>query len=463
MRKLITILAITLLISGLIGCEKYVTGFEADPLSPVDAGALKQFVGAQLNYALFTEGTASWMASIWAQQARGADRQFSAFEVYNVTNGDYGNDWALAYRALSNLRTVQDKATAAGQTNLKGVAEILEGFHMGTVAAVWGDVPYSQAAQPDVTLTPAYDGQLAVYTAVQAELDRGIADLTASTLPITQDVFTSAGSATRWLKLGHSAKARYLMHTARSQGYSAAILNQIITEAQQGILATNGTEDMKMTHGATQNGNQNPWYDFMANNRSGYIDAVNNFAIPMMNAAKLVDLKTDEVGRLAFYFTANGNDFNRAAGGAYAVDASYPLFRASETHLLMAEAYVRLGNTASALTELNSARTYNNSVFGNKSASFVAADFPTTAALQQAIFNETYLSLMNQIEAWNFLRRIDFAISYKNSSGATVTMTPRRGTEFPQRFVYSVDEFTANPNMPKEVTNAQFVRTAVNK
>lgn len=462
MRKLITILAISLLIGGLVGCEKFVTGYEADPLSPVDAGALKQFVGAQLNYALFTEGTASWMASIWSQQIRGADRQFSAFEVYNVTNGDYGNDWSLAYRALTNLRTVQDKAAAAGQLNLKGIAEILEGFHMGTVTAVWGDVPYSQAAQPNVTLTPVYDGQIAVYAAVQKELDQGIADLAANAVSVTQDVFTSAGSATRWLKLGHSAKARYLMHTARSQGYSAAILNQIISEAQQGILATNGTEDVKMTHGATQNGNQNPWYDFMANNRSGYIDAVTNFPVPMMNALKS-DGKTDEVGRLAYYFTANGNDLNRAAGGAYAVDAQYPLFRASEGHLLMAEAYVRLGNTASALTELNSARTYNNSVFGNKSQPFVAADFATTAALQQAIFNETYLSLMHQIEVWNFLRRINFAISYKATSGATVTITPRRGTEFPQRFVYSVDEFTANPNMPKEGTNAQFVRTAANQ
>ncbi len=333
---------------------------------------------------------------------------------------------------------------------------------MGTVAAVWGDVPYSEAAQPEKTLTPVYDGQLSVYAAVQKVLDQGIADFTANTAPIGQDVFTTGGSQAKWLKLAHSAKARFLMHTARSQGYSAAVLNQVISEAQQGILATNGSDDVKMTHGSTAGGNMNAWYDFMVRNRSGYIDAVNNVPFPMMNAAKS-DGKTDEVGRLAFYFNTAGTDVVKTTGGAYAQDAPFPLFRASETHLLMAEAYIRLGNTASALTELNSARTYNNSVFGNKSQPFVAADFPTTGALQQAIFNETYLSLMHQIEVWNFLRRIDYAISYKSSSGAMVTMTPRRATEFPQRFVYSVNEFTANPNMPKEVTNAQFVRTAVNK
>ena len=462
MRKLVTILTISILIAGLVGCEKYVTGYEADPLSPVDADALKTFAGSQLNYSLFTEGTVAWMASIWAQQIRGADRQFSAFEVYNITNQDFINDWSLAYRALTNLRTVQTKAGAAGQLNLKGAAEILEGLHMGTVAAVWGDVPYSQAAQPEVTLTPVYDPQLSVYAAVQKVLDQGIADFTANPASIAQDVFTTGGSQAKWLKLAHSAKARYLMHTAQSQGYSAAILNQIIAEAQLGILATSGSDDARMTHGVTAGGNMNAWYDFMVRNRSGYIDAVNNFPFPMMNAAKS-DGKTDEIGRLAFYFVASGNDVNKATGGAYAQDAQYPLFRASETHLLMAEAYVRLGNTASALTELNSARTYNNSVFGNKSQPFVAADFPTSAALQQAIFNETYLSLMHQIEVWNFLRRVNYAISYKDATGATKTLTPRRGTEFPQRLVYAAPEFTANPNMPKEGTNAQFERTAANK
>jgi hypothetical protein len=460
MRKLITLLTISILLAGLAGCEKYVTGYDADPLSPVDADALKTFVGAQLNYGLFTEGTASWMASIWAQQIRGADRQFSAFEVYNITNQDFGNDWTLAYRALTNLRTVQAKAAAGGQQNLKAAAEILEGLHMGTVAAVWGDVPYKEAAQPGLTLTPAYDGQLSVYADVQKVLDQGIADFTANTTPIGQDVFTTGGSQAKWLKLAHSAKARYLMHTARSQGYSAAILNQIISEAQQGILAS--TDDARMTHGATAGGNMNAWYDFMIRNRSGYIDAVNNVPFPMMKGAN-TDGKTDESGRLAYYFNTAGTNLVTATGGAYAQEAYYPLFRASETHLLMAEAYVRLGNTASALTSLNSARTYNNTVFGNKSQPFVAADFPTTAALQQAIFNETYLSLMHQIEVWNFLRRIDYAISYKSTTGATVTMTPRRATEFPQRFVYSVNEFTANPKMPVEATNAQFVRTAVNK
>lgn len=462
MRILIILLTASILIAGFVGCENFVSGYEADPLSPVDANSLKIFVGAELQYVMFTEGFPAFLASVWAQTIRGADRQFTSYQTYTVTRDDFNNDWNTAYAgALTNLRTVQAKATAEGQNNLKGAAEILEGLHMGTVAAVWGDVPYSEAVQPP-NYTPKFDGQMSVYADVLKVLDQGIADFNSNPVPLAQDALSLGGSASRWVKLGYSAKARYLMHTARAAGYSAAILNQVITAAQQGILNVTGSEDAMATHGTIQAQNQNLWYSFMVQDRTGYMDATTTYAVPMMKAMKF-DGKSNESGRLAFYFNPAQNNLNTTATGAYAIGAQYPIFRASETHLLLAEAYVRLGNTASALTELNNARTYNNNVFKNTSAAFVASDFPTPAALQQAIFNETYLSLMHQIEAWNFLRRVNYAVAYKDSLGATKPITLTKGTEWPQRFLYSTTEGTSNPNTPAEPVNAQFNRTAANK
>ncbi len=464
MRKFILILTVSIFIAGLVGCEKFVSGFDANPLSPVDASASTTFVGAQLNYMIFIEGNAAFTSALWTQQVHGADRQFLQLETYQTTTDDYTNDWNSAYAGvLSNLRIVEGKCVGTGLANLKGAAEILEGLHMGTVAAVWGDVPYSQAIQYP-NLTPVFDGQLAVYTAALSVLDQGITDFNSNLAPLAQDAFSLGGVGTRWVKLGHSAKARYLMHTARSLGYSAAVLNQIIAEAQQGILSTTGSEDALATHGTVQSQNQNLWYSFMIVDRAGYMDATvaGTFAIPMLQARKF-DGKSNETGRLGFYFNPALTNLNTTSTGAYAINASYPLFRASETHLLMAEANIRLGNTASALTELNYARTYNNSVFKNTSAMYVATDFATPAALQQAILNETYLSLMHQVEAFNFMRRIDYAISYKDSAGTTKTIAPTRGTIFPQRFLYSTGEATSNPNQPAEVANGQFNRTPANK
>jgi hypothetical protein len=464
MRKFVLVLTVSIFIAGLVGCEKFVSGFDTNPLSPVDASASTTFVGAQLNYMTIIEGNASYISAVWTQQVRGADRQMLQIQTYQTTTDDYNTDWVNGYAGvLSNLRIVQGKCTTPSLANLKGAAEVLEGLHMGTVAALWGDVPYKEAIQYP-NLTPVFDGQLSVYADVQAVLDKGIVDLNSNPAPLAQDAFSLAGVSARWVKLAHSSKARYLMHVARSQGYSATILNQIIAEAQQGIVSTAGSEDAFTTHGTNQGQNQNLWYDFLRVNRTGYMDATvaGTFVIPMLQARKF-DGKSNEAGRLGFYFNPTLTDLNTTATGAYANSAGYPLFRASETHLLMAEAYVRLGNTASALAELNFARTYNNSVLKNTSAMFAPGDFATTAALQQAIFNETYLSLMHQVEAFNFMRRIEYAISYKDSLGATKTIAPTRGTIFPQRVLYSTTEGTSNPNQPVEVANGQFNRTPANK
>jgi len=464
MRKLIVLLTVSVFIVGLVGCEKFVSGYDANPLSPVDASASTTFMGAELNFDMFMEGYPAFVSAIWTQQVHGADRQFLQLETYQTTTDDINNDWNTAYAGvLSNLRIVQSKCTSPGLANLKGAAEILEGVHMGTMAALFGDVPYTEAIQYP-NLTPKFDAQMTVYTAALAVLDQGISDFNSNPAPLAQDAFSYAGNAAKWIKLGHSAKARYLMHTARAAGYSGAILTSVINEATLGILATSGADDAMFTHGTVQSQNQNLWYSFMVVDRAGYMDATiaGTFAIPMMQARKF-DGKSNETGRLGFFFNPTLTNLNTTATGAYAISASYPIFRASETHLLIAEASIRKGDAATALTELNNARTYNNSVFKNTSTAFVAADFPTNAALQQAILNETYLSLMQQVEAFNFMRRVDYAVSYKDSLGATKTIAPTHGTIFPQRFIYSTNEATSNPNQPAVPTDGLYIRTPANQ
>src|SRR6266852_2879793 len=109
MTKMHIFLTILLVIAGVAGCEKFTQGYDTNPLLPVNADPPNHFLGAQLAYDLFTEGFPAFISSIWADQARGAQRQFSAYEAYNVNAQDFGNDWALAYtNVLSNLRIVEE-------------------------------------------------------------------------------------------------------------------------------------------------------------------------------------------------------------------------------------------------------------------------------------------------------------------------------------------------------------------
>src|SRR5438876_9856542 len=176
MTKTSILLSILFIMAGWAGCEKFTEGYDTDPLRPTAADPPNNFIGAELAYDVFTEGFPAFLSAIWADQAHGAQRQFGAYESYNVNAQDFGNDWTLAYtNVLANLRIVE--ANSRTNNNLRGACEILEGLHMGTVAALWGDVPYSEAAQPTKTLTPKYDPQLAVDDSVLAVIDQGISDL----------------------------------------------------------------------------------------------------------------------------------------------------------------------------------------------------------------------------------------------------------------------------------------------
>jgi len=467
MKTISSIFLIVLMIAGLAGCERYVSGYDTNPLAPQSADASKVFVDAQLGYVMFTEGFCSQVAAMWTDQLRGVKLQFTAYNGYTISEGEFKTDWSLAYAStLKNLRLVQSAGDAS--QGLRGAAGILEGHHMANVAAMWGDVPYSEAIQVATNTTPHFDKQEAVYTQALATIDRGIADLTAKAGVVFQDAFSYNGNVAQWAKFAHSAKARYLMHLARAKGsvssYDVATLNSVITEANQGILATNGVDDLLFLHGSTWHGNMNLWHSFGVWDRSGNTNVAGAFVVTMLKNRQW-DGKSSETGRLAYYFNAAGTDLNYTKGGAYDAGASYPGFRASETRLLLAEAYARLGNTASALTELNAARTYNNAIFGNASAAFVAADFPTPAALLQAILNEEYLALMHQMEVFSLLRRIDYKITYRDQSGAVYSLQPKRGTVFPYRFLYSADEVTANTNTPAEALGVldQFTRTWANR
>lgn len=451
-------------VSGFYGCEQFTEGYRENPLAPTIAPADKTFIGAEAAFIVFMEGFPSQLASIWAQQIYGAERQFGGYQGYTVTAQDFQADWFTAYSGvLTNLRIVQQKATAdGGKGNLVGAAKILEGITMGTVASLWGDIPYSEADQFYTNSQPKYDNQVEVYNAVIKLLNDGITDFSGAMRKLDQDALSYNGNPNLWVKAARTARARYLMHLARSQNYSSAALNQIIQEAQQGVLATNGSDDLKILHATgTYQGDMNSWYSFLVFDRSGYIDAEQTFVYPMMKELSL-DGKTDESGRMAYYFTANGKNLN-TTNGAYTSSSPFPIIRASETYLLMAEAYARLGDNVNAIANLNKAREYNNNVFGNKSKSYDALDFLLTGKLLQAILNEEYLSLMHQIEVFNFLRRVDFKISYTDSKNAVVSLKPTAGnTQFPQRFFYSSDEFTSNPNMPRQSAADLFAPTRVN-
>ena len=201
--------------------------------------------------------------------------------------------------------------------------------------------------------------------------------------------------------------------------------------------------------GTSQNKDLNPYFDFAFVNRAGYMDASRSFALPLLQSR--VSGKTNETGRLNYYFDVAEKNLNYAEGGFFAQNASFPVLTFEETQLILAESQFRLGKSSEALTALNKVRAANATNESLKAAGtvvyepYTTADFATNDALLKEILVEKYLSLLGQIEVWNDAKRLNnyrlIGIELRSSTATTI----------PQRLFYPQNEITTNPNTPTPI------------
>lgn len=418
--------------------ESFVDGFDQDPNLPTDAPTEKVFIAGQVGAIVFHEGYAARIANMWSQHFVTDENQYLTIYNYGVTAQDFDPIWSVAYvRALANLRVAQAKAAAdGGKENLVAVAQINEALLMGTVAALFGDVPYREAADDQIN-DPVFESQLRVYEQVLALLDDAIEELAGSPRNLSGgvDIYSFAGRAGRWVKAAYTLKARFHMHMS---GVDPSNLQRVIDATSLGIDEAGGRGDLRILHGTVVNEDVNLWSAFTSDR--AWLFAEGGHALTLLNQRN--NSKTDESGRISQLFVA-GLKFPNITRGAFKPDSPFPLVTYVENQLLRAEAFARLGNDADALEALNRARAANKTVYGGPYDALSMQDFATGEyagkTLLQEILDETYLAYIASIEAFNFVRRVDYPI------------TPVTGSRIPQRFLYANTEINANSNAPQPI------------
>lgn len=456
MKKIITYGLLSVLGLGLTNCNKLVEGYDVNPNLPQNAPSDQQLTAAELGLGFVMSGEAARTANMWAGVFTGADRQYSSLNNYITASPDYDNMWYNTYyQTVAQARIVQQKATQVNNKQLQGIAQVVEAQSIGTATDLWGDVPYSGILVPNSP--PVFDGQAAVYTALQTTLSSAITNLGQNGVnPGSRDIFY-AGNTTRWIAAAHSLKARYFLHV---KNYASAI-----TEARLGIASAAG--DMVMPFDGTIGSAANPYYDFLDNSRPGYMSADGAYAAQLLQSR--TNSKTDESTRFAYFYTSQGYytlDPN-FIDGAFQPNSSFPLVTYVETQAILAESLVRTGDLTNALAALNTIRAANATAYsGSTYSAYTAADFvaggllnPTSGNLSQTnallleVLREKYLSLIGQIEEFSDVRRTNNLIGVPKN----VTSAP----SLPQRFLYPQSEINTNPNVPSPLPSL-FTKTPVN-
>lgn len=434
---------------ALAGCKDFLTSNQAlnNPNQPTSSSASQSLTAVEINQSSLQSGDPARTITLWMQQFSGTQNQYVTNAQYSLTEDFTNGYWGTIYQGggLIDLRAVEAKSDAAGDSVTSGIARVIEAYTIGTAADWWGDVPYSQALV--VGAPAALDKQADVYTAVQATLDRAIAQLNSGkgSGPSAADLLYR-GNATLWVAAANTLKARFFLHTAEAKGsaadgtpaFNAAAYQSALAAAQKGISAA--ANDLR-TYQSTATTEQNLWYQFTVLARAGYISPSDYFV-------NLLTARSDP--RLTVYFapgsgttqiigapTSNGvasnvATLNGGAGRPGSPDYAQPLVTYAENQLIIAEAQYRLGNAAAALTAYNAERT------SAKLATLTA--LPAGAAGLNEIMTEKYIALFQNPEIWSDYRRTCLPVR-----------TPVAGADglIPGRFTYPLSERGTNPNIPQ--------------
>ena len=343
-------------IAVLAGCSDWLTGpkLTQNPNAPTTAGRDQLLTAVGAGQTVFLTGDLSRLLSVWMQQMAGTDRQYIPLSLYQYDEDAFSPDWIAAYDAggLVDERALQTQALSVGDTAYAGIGKIWEAMTMGTVADIWGDVPYSQAVGSE--LTPELDPQQQVFAEVQAQLDTALAYLRCTAITCrgpspTVDLWFG-DTLQYWAALAHTLKARFYLHTATRDPTAYA---NAFAQADSGI--ADPAHNLVSWQSSDPN-EWNLWYQFMVIQRSGYISA----------GAFLVNLlKSTNDPRLAQYYSSVGGQFNGAPPGggqgtfstlsATRLDPAFrqPMVTDAENQLIKAEAALELGLQSAADAALN--------------------------------------------------------------------------------------------------------------
>jgi hypothetical protein len=414
---------------GGVGCSDFLTStkFRTDPSHPQTATVNNLFLGVQINVSARMTDAIAQSICIWMQQCAGQQTPYLDWGEYAIGTDDYYGPWADFYGGggLLGLNTLEQSTLAIGDSLYTGQAYVLEALLVGTLADIWGDVPYSQAGQSTKFPHPKLDPQQQVYDSILTKLTTAIAFMGASGPTNSGALSNDAsyqGVPALWIALANTLRARYFMHLAAKLG--PTMYDSAIAAAANGIQPGG---DFITANLATAN-QANLWYQM----ETVYTQFI------VAGSAMIDTLQNASDPRLAAYFDPNGaNQFVGADPGQTGGDYSQldtivrikqgfqqPIVTYAENQLIMAEAQFQTGHPTLALTALNNERT--------------AQGVPTLgAATLHNIMVEKYTALFQNIEVWSDWRRTNIP-----------SLTPFSGGVIPRRIVYQDEEVAANPSIP---------------
>lgn len=294
---LITVLSLVAL-SSCMTDEKY-EDYNRDPKNPTEVSADYLFNSAlkslsdQMTSTNVNNNVFRLLAQYWTET------QYIDEANYDLNGRSITQrHWSEIYRdVLLDLETskanvtVDPELSEAEKATRIAQAEVLSIYAWQQLVDTFGDIPYTQALNPQTYLLPEYEDAATIYTDLFARLDVAIGNLDGSGFDIDNLYF---GDMSAWSKFANSLKLRMGMRIADAPGMAAASKSAVESAVSAGVFSSNS--DNAYIYYSTTTPNTNPlWVDLVQSNRNDFI-AANTF----------IDILNDlDDPRRAVYFEQN--------------------------------------------------------------------------------------------------------------------------------------------------------------
>lgn len=407
------------------------------------------------------------------------------------------NAWNAIYSTLLNAKDVIDKCSDNsglyfGNDVTQGMAEVMMAYNWALLTDMFGDVPFKEALNPDLTITPKVDKQEDIYNEIFRLLNSAIDHLGKKDKDAVGNYdLLYNGDAAKWIKFAKGLRARYTMRLMKVRTPDYA---QVIADIDASF--ADASEQAAYAHYTGYNTNNlNPLCDFALNSRQGYFGASQSMHNKLearndpRDSTLFLNIDGDwEEMSVPTNLAPNGMVEHVESGYAYSVYyccGTAPTYFLSyhELQFLKAEAQVRSSDVAGAQASLKEAVM---AAMANSEASLLDAEWAYdadrrpvgldtiagdyfdnqvlplfTAEPLKEVMVQKYIALWGangeSTEAYNDIRRLkglgeDF-ITLENPKNTYSDGTNR----FPLRLPYGNGDTTTNPNVKERFGDGSYV------
>src|SRR5210317_1786920 len=161
MKKHIRKFIFTTLLLSFMGCDQYLD-INEDPNVAIDVPAELLLKGMQLADVQIQSGHLMRISQFWTGQMKGIANLYARINDYNISPEETNSEWGFMYHGIMTQNNIIQENSE--DQFIKGVANILEAHGIGSMASMFGDIPYSEVGSLE---DAAFDSQASVFAAAQ--------------------------------------------------------------------------------------------------------------------------------------------------------------------------------------------------------------------------------------------------------------------------------------------------------